>query len=303
MQSIQLRQIEVFRCVYDANSVTGAAAALGISQPAVSKHLAALERACGFLLFARKGGRLAPTPEGQLFALEIERLFQNVSRLEHIARAIAERRQGNIRIASFPALANHFLPGLLAPILTARPELKLTLESRTTPRVIEMAINQGMDLGLSLLPVDHQLVECISICTFRMVCVLPRQHRLAARALIRATDLRDELFISLGGADRSRMIIDQAFGYGHPRPRTQIEAPMAETACHFVANGMGVSIVPPFVADAFKRHDLLSLPFRPAVTMRIYALVPIGNPVATVTREIAAHLREGLASYHVMAPS
>ncbi len=79
--AMKLRQIEIFREVCDAGSVTGAAESLGISQPAVSKHLAALERACGFLLFARTGGRLVPTPEGRLFALEVERLFQNIGRM------------------------------------------------------------------------------------------------------------------------------------------------------------------------------------------------------------------------------
>jgi DNA-binding transcriptional LysR family regulator len=300
---MKLRQVEIFREVYESGSVTGAAEALGISQPAVSKHLGALERACGFLLFARSGGRLVPTPEGRLFALEVDRLFQNIGRLEHISRAIAERRRGSVRIAAFPALSNRFLPAVLAPLLAHRPEMRLALESRTSPRIVEMAMNQGMDLGLSLLPAEHPLVECTCICEFEMVCVLPRRHRLSSRGSIGPAELRDEPFVSLGAADRSRTIIDEAFGLKHPRSRVQIEAQMAEAACNFVANGLGVTIVPPFVANAFTEDDLVSRPFRPPVVMKIWELVPIARPVAAITRELAANIRGALQPYQRVLPA
>jgi DNA-binding transcriptional LysR family regulator len=294
---MKLRQIEVFREVCEAGSVTGAAESLGISQPAVSKHLAALERACGFLLFSRTGGRLVRTPEGRLFALEVERLFQNIGRLEHIARAIAERRRGSVRIAAFPALSNRFLPAVLAPLLAERTEMRLSLESRTSPRIVEMAMNQGIDLGLSLLPAEHPLVECTCICEFELVCVLQRRHWLSSRSSIGPAELRDEPFVSLGAADRSRTIIDEAFGLKHPRSRMQIEAQMAEAACSFVANGLGVAIVPPFVVKAFAGHDLISRPFRPPVRMKVWEFVPTANPVAAITRELASSIRKALRQY------
>lgn len=293
---MNLRQVEVFRHVFEARSVTGAAEALCISQPAVSKHLGALERACGFLLFERTGGRLVPTPEGRLFALEVDRLFENTNRLEHIARSIAERRRGTVRVAAFPALSNRFLPATLAPILAARPEVRLTLQSRTSPRVGEMAAGQQIDLGFSLLPVEHPAVECVSACRFDLVCALPRGHRLARRKVVRAADLRHEPFISLGTADRSRAVVDEAFGTRHPRTHMQIEAPMAETACSFVANGLGVSLVPPFVAHGFA-DNLVTRPFQPVVKMQIWQLVPLGNPVAAITLELAAAIQHALEAH------
>lgn len=294
---MNLRQVEIFRQVFETRSVTGAAVALGISQPAVSKHLGALERACGFLLFSRTAGRLVPTTEGRLFALEVDRLFQNIGRLEHIARSIAERRRGSIRIAAFPALSNRFLPATLAPILKDRPDVRLTLESRTSPRIVEMAINQGIDVGFSLLPVEHPLVECTCVCDFDLVCVLPDRHPLTIRASLCPADLSDEPFISLGAADRSRTVTEQAFGVKHPRSRMQIEAQMAEAACSFVANGLGIAIVPPFVAQAFARDGLVTRPFMPAVEMQIWQHVPLGNPVGELTRELAYSIRRALRPY------
>ncbi len=64
---ITLRQVEVFRVVVVAGSVTAAAQMLFVSQPAVSRILADLEDAVGFKLFSRTKRQLVQTAEGRLF--------------------------------------------------------------------------------------------------------------------------------------------------------------------------------------------------------------------------------------------
>lgn len=63
---MDVRQIEAFHAVMTSGTTARAAQVLRISQPAVSKAIASLERAVGFALFDREKGRLVPTPEGQL---------------------------------------------------------------------------------------------------------------------------------------------------------------------------------------------------------------------------------------------
>jgi DNA-binding transcriptional LysR family regulator len=295
---IKLRQIEVFRQVFDGCSVTGAAQALGISQPAVSKHLAVLERNCGFQLFLRTGGRLVPTPEARLLAIEIERLLSNVHRLDHIAQSIRERRWGNVRLACFAALAHRFVPKALSPVLADRPDLRLSLQTRTSQRIVELAINQQIDLGYSLLPIDHPLVDCTAACTFELVCVLRSDHPLTKKGTLGPADLKDEPFISLGGEDRSRFFVDEVFGHKYQRTRMQIEAQVAETVCSFVAFGMGVGLVPPFITGSFGNEGLVACRFSPAIEMTIWELLPKGNLPGAATLELADLIVEALRPYH-----
>lgn len=294
---INLRQIEIFRQIFDASSVTGAARALGISQPAVSKQLAALERSCGFQLFLRTGGRLVPTPEARLLAIEIERLFDNVNRLDHITRSIRERRWGNVRLACFAALAHRFVPNALSPLLIERPDLRLSLQTRTSPRIVELAINQQIDAGFSLLPIDHPLVDCSAACVFELVCALRLDHPLAEKTMLGPADLKDEPFISLGGEDRSRFFVDEVFGHRHRRTRMQIEAQVAETVCSFVANGLGVGLVAPFITDTFSNEGLVARRFSPTIEMTIWRLLPKGNPPSAATLELANLIVDALRPY------
>src|SRR5882757_6286451 len=71
--SMDVRLLEAFRAVVDHRSVTAAAGAMGVTQPAVSTQIARLEETIGFALFERSGGRLKPTPEGLLFYAEATR--------------------------------------------------------------------------------------------------------------------------------------------------------------------------------------------------------------------------------------
>ena len=76
---IRLRQLEAFRAVMHAASVTQAAEVLRISQPAVSRLIASLEQDLGFALFSRRRGRLLPTPESTFLLGEVERAISNLA--------------------------------------------------------------------------------------------------------------------------------------------------------------------------------------------------------------------------------
>ena len=72
---ITSRQIEAFRAVMELGTITMAAERLRISQPAVSKIIAGLEWEIGYPLFERIKGRLAPTGEARLLAVEADRMY------------------------------------------------------------------------------------------------------------------------------------------------------------------------------------------------------------------------------------
>ena len=98
---VNLRQLEAFSAVMKSGSITQAAQAMHLSQPAVSKLIADLEHQIGFKLFARsKGSHLTPTPEAGYFFHEVERSFIGVNALKRLARDISNLGTGQVQIAS-----------------------------------------------------------------------------------------------------------------------------------------------------------------------------------------------------------
>lgn len=294
---MNVRQIEAFRAVMETGSVTRAGEVLHISQPAVSKLLRAFEGSCGFALFSRSGGRLVPTAEARVLAREVERVFSGADRIAVVAQALKERRWGQITIGALPAVALRLLPRVLAPYLAERSEVRLALHARTSPRVIDLVATQQVDLGLSLLPSEHPHVTVERLARFHMVCILPKGHALARLSKIEPADLHEQPFIALGREDRSRFVIDEAFHGEAIGRQVQIEAQLAESACAFVAAGMGISIVPPFTAADFGERLIDIRPFHPPIAMDVWLLLPTGREPSMLTLDVVDLLRGAFEPY------
>lgn len=295
---MNIRQIEAFHAVMETGSVTHAGERLRISQPAVSKLLKGFAESCGFKLFTRSNGRLVPTLEARLVAAEVERLIAGTERIERVAAAVRNREWGQVTVAALPALATRYLPQALSPFLSEQPDLRLTLQSRASPRIAELVMAQQVDIGLSILPFDHPDVRSEAVVRFDLVCFLPAQHRLAGKACIGVEDLRNEPFVSLERDDCSLMTIDRAFQMRGVQKRNRIEVPGSETACSFVANGVGVSILPPFVGVDLPPERLVRRPLLPRTSMDIWLLTSSRRPLSLAAQQLADFIRAALAPFH-----
>jgi DNA-binding transcriptional LysR family regulator len=92
------RQVEAFRIAMRVGSATAAADALHITQPAVSRLIADLERHVGFMLFERRKRGLQPTKDALLLFEEVDRSFRGLDRIAETADAIRSRRIGHLRV-------------------------------------------------------------------------------------------------------------------------------------------------------------------------------------------------------------
>lgn len=242
---MNVRQLESFQAVMNTGSLTAAAGVLGVSQPAISQLIAQLERSCGFLLFTRAGTRMRPTREAEVLFAEVQRMFIGVGRVANVAKALRDQTWGALSVASFPVLTRRVLPSIVTQFCLERPDVKFSIESMRSRSLIDAVATQQVDLGFSVLPGDRPEVESTHVCTLRAVCIIPNGHRLARRKLVRAKDLDKEPFVALGPQDHSRFMIDKIFEEADVERLIQIEVGQSETACAFVANGVGVAVVDP----------------------------------------------------------
>ncbi|MFT4063740.1 LysR substrate-binding domain-containing protein [Paraburkholderia sp.] len=269
---MNVRQLEAFQAVMSAGSLTAAAGLLGVSQPAISQLIAQLEGSCGFSLFIRAGTKVRPTREAELLYAEVQRMFIGVGRVANVAKALRDQTWGALGIASFPVLSRRVLPGIVTSFCKERPEVKFNVESMRSRGVVDAVATQQVDLGFSVLPGDRPEVDSLYVCTLRGVCILPKGHRLAKRRLIRAKDLDGENFVALGPQDHSRFQIDRIFEEADVRRRVRIEVGQSETACAFVANGVGVAVVDPISVYNNAGADFVVCAFEPKMEFEIWLI-------------------------------
>src|SRR3546814_14082710 len=96
-----------------------------------------------------------------------------------------------------PALTLSFLPMVIESFLRDRPGVSISLQTHNSPRVIEYVRARQYDLGLAMTPIDGSAVEVSRVLRAHCISVLPHGHRLAAKQVVTAEDLRDEPYSSL----------------------------------------------------------------------------------------------------------
>ncbi len=285
---MNLRQIEAFRAVMVAGTVTQAGEMLHISQPAVSRLIGDLERAIRFKLFDRRRGRLVPTTEGKSLFREVEKAFVGMDHIADAAQAIGALRRGHLSIVAIPILAHGFLPHIIAEFLKRYPDVSIHLETvQSTPTVVEWIASQQYDLGLGVLPVEDPAITARPFSRRKALCVLPAGHRLASKPAVHAADLEGEYFISMQKGSVFRFRVDEMFEKAGVRRKLRVETSTRQAACDMVAAGIGIAIVGPlFARDMTERHVILR-PFEPAIVLEHGVLFPAFNPPSLVTEGFA----------------
>lgn len=263
MQAMNLRQIELFRAVMQTGSFTGAASALHISQPGVSRAARHLEIQLGVPLFERTQGRIRPTGEALALQAEIERSYRGVQSIQEFARSLKLGTHGMLRVACSPNTGAEVVPRAMAALLEASPGASVSLE--VLPRAQQMVdalLSQQIDLGFSSVPLEHPLFAARLLGHWEMVCLFPSAHRFAAKTAITAADLAGEPLVAFHADTlQGRTMAEWLQGESDAiAPRALVRS--GQTAAALVAGGVGVGFVDNLTAIAAASLGLAWRPMR-----------------------------------------
>ena len=267
---MDVKLLEAFRAVVDHRSMTAAAGAMGVTQPAVSTQIARLEETVGFPLFERANGRLKPTAEGMLFYAEASRVLGEVDRLQTATAQIREGQSGRLVIASHPSAAISLLPNLVAQFLAERPGVTVRLISRHTDVVSQLLPTESFDVGIAELPIDDSQVD-VRRYGMRCVAILPPRHPLASRKPLTPQLLGPYPMVMPARSHQVPNRIRGVFSAAGVQINAVVEAEFFASLCGFVAAGTGWSIVDPLSARSFEHLGFVTRPFEPAITYEIGA--------------------------------
>lgn len=262
---LNIREFTAFRAVMMAGTTTGAAKALNLSQPSVSRLISDLEARLRLVLFRRERGRLAPTDEAVALLDEVERAFDGLQQLSEFTGRLGRPETRPIRLVISPSLSARFAPTAIAAFARQHPSLRIVIDMRTTEYAAELIAGDQADLAVSLLPVSHPGVDVRPLIDVPMVCVLPKRHRLARRAVLRPSDLEGEPLIAISRKYPARIRLDKVFEANGIAPDIRIETGTSAAACGCSAAGLGVALINAFMASEYASRDLVLRRFEPTV--------------------------------------
>lgn len=276
-ERLNLRQIRAFRAVILTGTTLKAGELMHISQPAVSRLIAELESAAGYVLFERKQGRLIPTRQAEALLVEVDKLFASLDHVEQLLHSKDEVEAASLRIVATTPMAHGLLPRVLTEFSRRFPNVSVSLKVVVRRELRAQFDQQLFDIALSSYPLDYpddatELIKCVD-----SVCVVPHGHHLAARSCVTPADLLEEHFIAMPPESGARQKTDAVFQSMGKRIRLMSEAQNGTIICQLVAAGMGVAIVDPFSASVFA-PQLVRIPFRPEIEHQFRFFFPLQRP-------------------------
>ena len=203
MDTERLRQLEA---VARLGTVSAAAKELHLSQPAISRSLARLERELGVELLERNGKHVEIGRAGQV-VLEYARPILHEERLMREALDALAGERSDIAIGS---IAPAPLRVLVSSLLTERSDLRLTTTSLGAGEASAALLDGRVDLAIGLDGDRLPAFESKSLMTERLAVSLPAGHRLAQRAEVSFGDLDGDTFLMQAHVGYWRAMVERA---------------------------------------------------------------------------------------------
>lgn len=264
---MNIRALRIFHLVVSQGSLASAAEAMNISPPAASRLIALLEAEIQLQLFHRSHRRLQLTAQGQAFYREAEHILAGFDEIPRIADAIRTEAKGRLRLVTAPRIGMGIVSPALALFCRENPGIRASVEEQSRFGIEAQMGARLYDLGIISLPVSHPFVEIENHPLFqvRMEAVLPKGHRLAAKASLTAADLASESLLGLWPGQPWRQQVDDFLRSGGARTEYAIETRSSLMACQLARDGAGVAILDRLCVQAI---DLSGLVIRPLVPER-----------------------------------
>ncbi len=246
MTRLSLKQIEYFRAVMEAGTVSGAAAVLHVSQPNVSRMLKYTESRLGMELFERRAGRLLPTPQAQALFREVQSLHQHLESLQEAVERIASGQTGRLSVGTSPSLGRFVVPSVISQLRREFPSLPVKLDILSVSQVIDYLIYGQGECACTIFPINDPRIESEPFAPAALVCAVPQGHPLSHSKTLTAQDIAAEPLIGFDAYTPHGQVVAEFFALSRLTPRMQYLVRFAESACALVEQGDGIALIDAF---------------------------------------------------------
>ena len=255
MDDLEPQTLRVVRALADAGSITGAAARLGLSQPAVSQHLVRAERRLGQALVVRGARGVTLTEAGRTLAAHAVHVQAALDAAQEELAALGGLARGRVRLAGFPSASSTLVPEVLARLAATAPGLDVSYPEAEPPETLAMLRAGEIDVALTFTYAGEDTVRDPAlrtrpIGTDPLVLVTPRARAVDAAPVLPGTggavvDLaayRDARWI--GGCPRCRGHLLASCAASGFTPEIVLETDNAAAVLGLVGAGLGVALLP-----------------------------------------------------------
>ncbi len=252
---IERSHLKIIQALAEHGSLTAAANALFVTQPALSHQMRYLEQKLEVSLWERQGRKLRLTQAGQLLLRVAGQVLPVLEQTENTLKAYADGKQGILRLGVECHPCYEWLKGVLADYLVTMPKMDVDIVHKFQFSGLQGLLNYHIDLLVTPDKVKQQGVVYAPLFDYELVLLVAREHPLASKLFIEAQDLSGELLLTFPVPHERLDIYTQFLMPAGISPRHKAMASL-DIMIQMAALNRGVTILPDWLA----RHYSDSLP-------------------------------------------
>lgn len=242
--------LKIFVSLAELGSLTAAAEAHNLTQPAVSIRLRKLEEELYSKLYYRIGRGVKLTAEGEAVLASARRI---VRESEDIAKELAEGRgipSGRISIGTIDAASSYVLPPVFSRFRNLFPRVEIRLEVTATASLVRFLRSGEIDLAVATLPIENdEDLRVYPIYREKMILIVPPSDKFFTGRKLSLDEISKTAFISFHEGAVTRRVIEQELARHGIVPHVTITTDSPEAIKNLVSAGLGWAVLPQRVVE------------------------------------------------------
>ena len=291
---MEINQLETFLAVATYGGFHKAAAALRVSQPAVSARIRALETSLDTRLFDRGPKGFSLSPSGKILRPHAEQLLRQVAQARQAVHELRPESGGALPIAASLSICTYLLPEVLKEYQANHPEVVVSVRSGNSAQVLKMVLDGEVDFGLAR-SLHHPEVETISLRDDPLVLVGHPRHPATAKRKIRLEELESLPLIAYDRGSSDWTLMNGLFRRVGLLPNVVLEVETIEACLRMVLRKLGLAFLPQLaVHEELHRKKLVTLELTDAESLRrsLDVVVPRRRPLSRSAQGLLECLRQ-----------
>lgn len=244
-QLATVHQLRLFRAVADHGGFSRAAAALGLSQPAVSHQLKELSGAVGLPLVEVIGRRVRLTQAGELLYEHARRILADFEAAGRELDDLRGLRRGTLRVVGDTTVGTYVLPDVLGAFRAEHPGTDVRLDVGNRRHVLDRLVAAEVDFAVSGRTWERPPIA-LTVLPFlanELIAIASPRHRLAGAAEISLDELASEPFIVREPGSGTRETAEEALTHAGLDVAPHMQLASNGAIKRAVASDLGISII------------------------------------------------------------
>lgn len=286
MKNLDIRQLKYFSEVVKHKSITKAAETLHISQPALSKMIKGLEDELGMTLIVRTNKTSNVTDAGLIvmeYAKRINSLFEEMETTLH---DMTNLNKGSIHIGLPPIIGSLYFPKVIAEFHTKYPNIEIHIQEYGAAKVVKSVDEGEFELGVAVLPVDHQQFNIYPIVQDEMKLLVHFQHRLAHSQTVHISELKDEDIIFYHEDFALHDIMWEKFIEIGFEPKVLFKSSQWDFMSEMVAAKLGITILPDSICNRVQNEKVKIIDLIPSTPWNLAIITKKGRYISNAARRL-----------------